>query len=117
MINVNGKVPTFTNSGATDHCFVNQGAFYEYETLDTPKNSQSALVEGVFYIVSQGTVQRTVQTKDKMSKLVFCRALHTPDLATNLISIGRFDEAGFTTVFSQGKAVFSDASRHEVLVR
>lgn len=50
-----------------------------------------------------------------MSELVFRSVLHTPDLMANLISIGRFDDTGFFTMFGGGKVVFKDPSRKVVM--
>ena len=42
------------------------------------------------------------------SKLIFKVALHMPDLAANLVSIGKFDDMGFLVTFAGGKACFMD---------
>ena len=115
-VRIPGFIPTYANSGASDHCFVERHAFSDYEALSAPREGQSAPVGGLFRIIGQGTVKKVVKTAAGTSELVFCRALHTPDLAANLISVGKFDEAGFTVVFTGGKAIFCDAGGREVLV-
>ena len=57
-----------------------------------------------------GTVQKLVKTNGRTSMLVFSKAIHTPDLAANLISIGKFDDLGFLVIFKEGKALFQDKS-------
>lgn len=42
------------------------------------------------------------------SQLVFRLALHMPELAANLISIGKFDDLGFSVTFKGGKANFTN---------
>ena len=49
------------------------------------------------------------------SVLIFKNALHAPELASNLISINKFDKASFRIVFSGGKVHFYDPSGREVL--
>ena len=67
--------------------------------------------------MGHGVVKRTVKTRHGTSELVFKRALHTPDLAANLISVGKFDEAGFSATFAAGQVTFKDTNGREVLVR
>lgn len=69
----------------------------------------------MFKIVGQGTVRKVIATQARPTELVFTNALHTPDLAANLISIACFDKAGFLVTFSKGRAVFKDQSGREVL--
>ncbi|KAH0581205.1 hypothetical protein H2248_012323 [Termitomyces sp. 'cryptogamus'] len=51
-----------------------------------------------------------------MTELVFRKALHIPNLTANLVSIRKFDQAGFSVTFMGGKAVFHDPKSREVLV-
>lgn len=41
--------------------------------------------------------------------------IHTPELVANLISIGRFDRAGFTVTFGRGEVVFRDSDGDDIL--
>ena len=107
----------YADSGASDHCFVDQEVFSEYKPLTSPREGHSASVGGIFCIVSHGVVKRTVKMRHGTSELVFKRALHTPDLAANLISVGKFDKARFLATFAVGQVTFKDTNGHEVLVR
>ncbi|PPR03888.1 hypothetical protein CVT26_000819 [Gymnopilus dilepis] len=42
-------------------------------------------------------------------------SIHTPDLVAILVSIGRFDKAGFTVTFGGGKVVFRDPDGDAIL--
>ena len=58
--------------------------------------------------MGEGTVRKTVSNNGHISQLVFKGALHTPELSANLISIGKFDDLGFSVVFKGGRASFVD---------
>ncbi|KAF5375887.1 hypothetical protein D9615_008209 [Tricholomella constricta] len=101
-------IHTFADSGASDHCFVDRAAFSEYEAFTTPHTGQAANKGGTFTILGRGTVKFTVKVEGKISHLLFKSALHTPSLAANLVSIARFDAAGYSITFSSGRANFTD---------
>ncbi|KAF5375858.1 hypothetical protein D9615_008280 [Tricholomella constricta] len=86
--------PTFADSGASDHCFVERKDFEEYQSLTTPRHGQAATRGATFSIVGKGTVKKHVTSSVGTSDLAFHGALHTPQLAANLISVGKFDAAG-----------------------
>ncbi|KAG5716923.1 hypothetical protein E4T56_gene8533 [Termitomyces sp. T112] len=58
-IKANGLVPTYADSGVSDHCFVDRNVFSDYEELSTPREGQSAPVSGIFQIIGQGTMGTT----------------------------------------------------------
>ncbi|KAG6881055.1 hypothetical protein C0993_003080, partial [Termitomyces sp. T159_Od127] len=111
-----GGVLTYADSGATDHCFVQQSDFEEYQTYITPCQGMSANRRGVFGILGTGMVRKTVKVDGKVVHLVFKSALHTPDLSANLISIRKFDDLGFSVLFKGGQAIFSDPSGYPFMV-
>ncbi|KAG5730746.1 hypothetical protein E4T56_gene3474 [Termitomyces sp. T112] len=113
---LNTTVPTFSDSGATNHCFVHQNAFSDYTPFTIPRQGQAVSKDNLFQIVRSETVRRTVRTENGRAELVFRDALHTPDLLANLVSIGKFDRAGFSVIFAHGKAIFSDPDGRVVLV-
>jgi hypothetical protein len=100
---------TYIDSGASDHCFVNRADFgSDYIAFDVPREGQSASKGAKFRILGQGSVTKVVETLGARTKLQFNTVLHTPDLTANLISVGRFDIAGFTVAFGNGHATFID---------
>ncbi|KAG5717994.1 hypothetical protein E4T56_gene1712 [Termitomyces sp. T112] len=114
-LKIDTPIPTFADSGASDHCFVRWEDFAEYTQLTQPRKGKAATQDGVFCIIGQGTVKKQIQTNQGISELVFCNTLHTPDLAANLISVGRFNKEGFSIMFAKGKVVFCDPDEKEVL--
>ena len=60
-------------------------------------------------------MRKTCQTDQGTSKLIFRDALHAPDLSSNLISINRFDRAGFNMVFGNGQVQFRDPAGKRIL--
>ena len=49
------------------------------------------------------------------SESVFKNTLHAPDLAFNLISINRFDKAGFRIIFGEGQVCFQDPDGRDMM--
>ena len=100
-----GKVPTFMDSGASDTMFVSKDAFTEYKPI-TPRVGDSAkAVDGNFEIIGEGSVIQRYQVDGKERDVTYTRALHTPTLNANLVSVSAFDKAGLTTTFGNGKGV------------
>lgn len=83
------NVPTYADSAANKHCFVNRSDFSTYHALSKPDEGQPANKGGQFRIVGHGTVTKT-------------------DLIANLISIGKLDEANCWALFGGGGVTFYD---------
>jgi len=94
----NRSTRTFTDLGASDHNFVNRGDFTEYTAFEIPTKGQSADKSGRFKIMVTGTVVKTIESQGKQTTLTFKSVLHAPGMMTNLVSLGKFTEAGFTGV-------------------
>ena len=110
-----GKIPTFMDSGASDTMFVSKDAFTEYKPI-TPRVGDSAkAVDGNFEIVGEGSVVQCYQVDGKERNITYTRALHTPTLNANLVSVSAFDKAGLTTTFGNGKGVVQKADGTVVL--
>ena len=62
-------------------------------------------VDGNFEIVGEGKVIQRSLVDGKEKDITYTRALHTPSLNANLISISAFDKAGLTTTFGGGRGV------------
>ena len=100
-----GKVPTFVDSGASDTMFVSKEDFGEYKST-TPRSGDSAkAVDGNFEIVGEGSVTKRYLVNGEEKKLTYTRAIHTPTLNANLISVSAFDRAGLFVIFGDGKGV------------
>src|SRR6266540_7514669 len=100
-----GKVPTFVNSGASDTMFVSKGDFGEYKLM-TPRSGDSMkAVDGNFEIIGEGSVTKHYLVDGKEKKLTYTRAIHTPTLNANLISVSAFDRARLTVTFRGGCGV------------
>lgn len=107
--------PTYADSGATDHFFVDRHVFADYKELKNPIEGHAAPRGASFRVIGRGTIKRKYQTTEGTFELVFRNALHAPDLLSNLISINRFDKAGFKVVFGGGYVRFNDSTGKEVL--
>jgi hypothetical protein len=100
-----GKIPTFIDSGASDTMFVSRDSFTEYKPV-TPRSGDSAkAVDGNFEIIGEGNVVLRYQVEGKEQEIMYTRALHTPTLNANLVSVSVLDKAGLTTTFGGGKGV------------
>ena len=101
-------VPTYADSAANKHCFVNCSDFSTYHALSKPDEGQSANKGGQFCIIGHGAVTKTIISGSLRTTLTFKHAVHTPDLITNLISISKLDEANCWVLFSGGGVTFYD---------
>src|SRR5258708_31786694 len=85
--------------------FVSKDNFDTYK-LTTPRSGDSAkAVDGDFEIIGEGTVVKRYLVDGKEKKLTYTRAIHTPTLNANLISVSAFDKAGLTVTFGGGRGV------------
>ncbi|KIJ39182.1 hypothetical protein M422DRAFT_80496, partial [Sphaerobolus stellatus SS14] len=73
-------IHTYTDSGASDHCFINREDFTEYNTLTTLHGRQSSNKEGIFKILGYGSVTKVIESRGLHTTITFKSALHTPDL-------------------------------------
>ena len=97
--------PTFMDSGASDTMFVSKEAFTEYTTTSPRTGDTAKAVDGGFEIIGEGKVTQTYLVNGETKTVTFTRALHTPALNANLISISSFDRAGLFTTFGNGRGV------------
>ena len=111
-----GNIPTFMDSGASDTMFVSRDSFMDYK-LVAPRLGDSAKAEnGTFEIVGEGSIVQNYQIDGRERKITYTRALHTPTLNANLISISALDRAGPTTTFGSDKGVTRKADGMVVLM-
>jgi len=100
-----GRTPTFIDSGASDTMFVSRGDFNNYKSV-TPRSGDSAkAIDGDFEIIGEGTVVKQYLVDGKEKTLTYTRAIHTPTLNSNLLSVSAFDKAGLRTIFEGGRGV------------
>jgi Integrase core domain/GAG-pre-integrase domain len=110
-----GKIPTFLDSGASNTMFVSRDAFMKYKPV-TPRSGDSAKAEnGGFEIIGEGDVVQCYQVDGKEREITYTRALHTPTLNANLVSVSVMDRAGLTTTFGDGKGITRKADGTIVL--
>jgi hypothetical protein len=100
-----GKVPTFLDSGASDTMFVSRDSFVEYQPLSSHVGDSAKAMDGGFEIIGEGDVTQRYIVDGGERNITYTRALHTPTLNANLISISALDRAGLTTMFGNGKGV------------
>ena len=110
-----GKVPTFMDSGASDTMFVSRDAFNEYKSITHRIGDSAKAKDGNFEIIGEGSVTQRYHVEGKEQDITYTRALHTPALNANLVSISAFDKAGLTTTFGNGKGVVRNTDGTVVL--
>ena len=100
-----GKTLTFLDSGASDTMFVSKDVFTEYKAI-TPRLGDSAkAIDGSFDIIGEGNVVQRYNVDRRDLAVTYTRALHAPNLNSNLISVSACDRAGLFTTFGGGKWV------------
>lgn len=113
--NFGKEIPTFMDSGASDTMFVSRNVFDEYTPIASRVGDSAKAVGGGFEIVGEGSVVQHYQVNGEERTITYTRALHTPSLNANLISISAFDKAGLTTTFSNGQGIIRKADGTIVL--
>ena len=103
------------DSGASDTMFVSRNAFVDYMPLSTRVGDSAKAEDGSFEIIGEGSVLQRYRVDGMDRDITYTRALHTPTLNANLISVSTLDKARLTTVFGQGKGVTSMADGTVVL--
>jgi len=109
------EIPTFMDSGASDTMFVSREMFNEYTPITSRIGDSAKAVGGGFEIVGEGNVIQRYQVNGDERTVTYTRALHTPSLNANLISISAFDKAGLTTTFGNGQGIIRKADGTVVL--
>lgn len=108
-INQQIKSPMLTllDSGASDHCFADRNLFSSYTLLNKPVIGLGAGQDSTFQIVGTGSVIFESITDGKTRKITLDKALHTPNLRSNLISISKLGEKGASISFSEKSTVIT----------
>ena len=110
-----GEIPTFMDSGASDTMFVSRDAFIEYKPTASRVGDSAKATDGTFEIVGEGNVSQRYKVDGREREITYTRALHTPTLNANLISVSAFDKAGLTTTFGNGQGIIRQADGTVVL--
>jgi hypothetical protein len=113
--NFGKEIPTFMDSGASDTMFVSRDMFDEYTPIASRVGDSAKAVGGGFEIVGEGNVVQWYQVNGEERAITYTRALHTPSLNANLISISAFDRAGLPTTFGNGQGIVRKADGTIVL--
>ena len=111
----NGRVPTFMDSGASDTMFVSRDAFVDYTPVTSRIGDSAKATGGNFEIAGEGNVIQRYIVDGKEQDITYTRALHTPSLNANLISVSALDRAGLTTTFSNGRGITTNKDGTVVL--
>lgn len=106
---------TYIDSGASHHYFANKTEFSSYIKYPNKKEGQAATRSSKFTIYVTGTVAKRYLSGNKATTFNFSDALHMPDFAANLISVSKFDNAGFEIQFGNNKVRIIDPNGLEVL--
>ena len=100
-----GRILTFIDSGASDTMFISKEDFGDYKST-TPRYGDSAkAIDGTFDIIGEGSVTKRYLVDGKEKKLTHTRAIHTPTLNANLVSVSAFDRAGLMITFGGGRGI------------
>lgn len=87
-------VPTFLDSAASDMCVVNRKRFIRYKEMNWEGNTAQR-TGGKFPIKGVGIAQFRAQDIQGNERVLVVKALHTPSLAFNLLSIPTFVLLGY----------------------
>jgi hypothetical protein len=72
-------------------------------------------VNGAFEIAGEGNVVQRYNFDGREQSITYTRALHTPTLNANLISISTLDKHGLTTTFGNGQSIARKADGSVIL--
>ena len=111
----NGEISTFMDSGASDMMFVSRDVFTEYKPSSDRMGDSAKAENGAFEIAGEGNVVQRYNIDGKEQTVTYTRALHTPTLNANLISVSAFDKHGLTTTFGNGKGITRKADGTVIL--
>jgi hypothetical protein len=95
-------VPTFLDTGASDHCVVNRARFVTYQEIEI-EGSTALKQGGDFKVAGKGLAEFVVRIADGSQHIVQMEAIHTPGFAMNLISILTFDTRGLRGSWGNGR--------------
>jgi len=82
-----------------------RGDFVEYTPITSRTGDSAKAKDGDFDIIGEGKVIKRYMVDGKEKTVTYTRALHTPTLNANLISVSAFDKAGLTVTFGGGRGV------------
>jgi hypothetical protein len=110
-----GKTPTFMDSGASDTMFISKDSFTEYKSIDPRKGDSAKAKDGSFDIIGEGSVVQRYRVDGKEREVTYTRALHTPSLNSNLVSVSALDRAGLVITFGHDQGVARRADGTTIL--
>ncbi|GAW04347.1 retrotransposon Ty1-copia subclass [Lentinula edodes] len=88
-------IRTFIDSGASEHCWVQQSDFIEYTRVQGQGGSSAISGEaGRFQILGTGTIQFVTRIQDEERTIQLRGVKHTPSFGHNLISLSTLDSRG-----------------------
>ena len=105
------KLGTCVDSGASHDYCPDRSKFINYQTVEQTimtANGKSMKAVGM------EDLQLELPNRSKKSKMLFKNAIHAPEMAFTLISISRFNKAGFSATFHKGMCTIKNSSNQTV---
>ncbi|KAF5390764.1 hypothetical protein D9757_004415 [Collybiopsis confluens] len=100
----NVKINTCADSGASDHFFRDRSNFITYTPCS--QDCQSSEANTTLAVIGYGKAIKTFTHNGKDITVTFDRALHTPNVSSDLVSISKLDGKGCQILFGKGIAKF-----------
>lgn len=101
------KIIIYADSTASHHFFTDHADFMLYSQPDPVDTAGVTAEEQKFCILETGRVYKWSVCDGEMIKMTFNNALHAPDLAYNLISLGSLIKKGVKVGLENGGAVLT----------
>ncbi|CAK5282848.1 unnamed protein product [Mycena citricolor] len=87
----NNIIPTFLDSGASEHCIVERSRFVTYREVTGLEGQTAVKSGGQFRISGRGDIEMSIRLENGEDRRIRFPAIHTPDFRMNLISITMLD--------------------------
>lgn len=100
------------DSGASRHISPYRNAFSTFQSI--PPHPLRAANKETFCAKGKGEMILDLPNGVGTSKLKLTDVLYAPEVGYTLVSIGRLEEAGFTTMFANGKCVIRDGDHTRI---
>lgn len=94
----------FLDSGSTSHWFNSCGNFSDFQKI-TGVMVQAAKSGSLFQATGHGTVTKVLTYDGKETLVTLWNVLYCPELAVDLVSVSKLDDAGMHTEFGNGTVV------------
>ena len=107
------QLGAWIDSGASQHYSPNHDAFINYCPIN---NNTITTADGhKLKALRKGNVWIELLNSAKHTKTILKEAIHAPDMAFTLISVGQLDDAKCSTIFSGGMCTIHNLSGHTMV--